>query len=122
MSDFYGEMQDVASELLEEFKQGTVTLYRSTTSPNPDAPWEPGAPTITPFTLNAVVRGAPFNYVDGSLIVASDLMVTAAVHPDVTPQMGDTITIGGGTPKPVKKIEAMPAAGTPVAFLIFVEG
>lgn len=119
---FYEEMKDVASEVLEEFEQGTVVLSRTTTAPNPAAPWEPGVPTTTTYTLNAVVRGAPFKYVDGTLIVASDLMVTAAVHDDVTPEVGDTIAIDGGTPKAVKKIEATPAAGTPVAYKIFVAG
>lgn len=119
---FYSELQEIASEVLAEFAQGAVTLTRSTSTPDPETPWEPGALTTTTYTLNAVVSGVASKYVDGSLITASDLMITAAVHAEVTPQMGDLISIDGGVAKAIKKIEPMPAAGTPAAHLIFIDG
>lgn len=35
MTDFYGDMRDMTSELLEEFKRGVVQLKRTTTA-DPD--------------------------------------------------------------------------------------
>lgn len=121
-STIYDELQTEASALLAEFGQGTVILTRSTSTPDPATPWEPGTTSTSTYTLNAVVSGVASKYVDGTLIKASDLMLTAAVHAEVTPEMGDLISIDGGVAKAIKKIEPMPAAGTPVAFLIFVEG
>lgn len=118
----YDELQAEASELLAEFGQGSVVLSRTTTTPDPSAPWEPGTPSTTTYPLDAVVSGVASKYVDGTLIKASDLMITAAVHAEVTPQMGDAVSIDGGVAKAIKRIEPMPAAGTPAAFMIFVEG
>jgi hypothetical protein len=122
MSGFYADLQGIASGILKEFKQGVVTLTRTTTAePNPATPWIPGEETTASFTLDATARGVPTKYVDGTLILASDLLVTAAVHPSVTPKMGDGLTIDGVS-HAIKKIEPKPAAGTPVAFLIFAAG
>lgn len=120
--DFYEEMAGVASEVLAEFAQGSVLLVRTTTTPDEGAPWEPGQVSTQTFTLNAVVSGVPQKFIDGSLVVSSDLMVTAAVHAEVVPAMGDTITIDGGVAKAIKRIQAEPAAGTVCAYMIFIEG
>lgn len=57
MTGFYAEMQEMASELLAEFKQGVVSLNRTTTGePDPATPWEPGADG---HHLSARRHGAP---------------------------------------------------------------
>lgn len=127
MSDFYAELRDeVASPILAEFKQGTVTLTRSTPgTPNPDEPWVPVAPTTVVYTLDAVVSAvtvdqAAAKYIDGTLITAGDLVVTLAV-PAVVPQMSDTLALDGEVHS-IKKIVPIPAVGTVVAYKIFVQG
>lgn len=121
---FYDEMQDVASELLAEFKQGAVTLTQTTRgSPDPATPWIPGAPTETTYNLSATVgaayvSNASATYDDGTLILASDLIVTCAAPP-VAPEMGSTVTIDERGYS-IKQITALPAGGTPAAYKIFV--
>ena len=121
---FYDEMQAVAAGLLAEFKQGVVMLMQMTPgTPDPATPWIPGEPTETTYELDATVSAAYVNnasatYEDGSLILASDLIVTCAVPP-VAPQMGDRLAIDGRSYS-IKQVNALPAAGTPAAYKIFV--
>lgn len=121
---FYEEMQGIASGILAEFKQGTVTLQKTVPgAPDPATPWLPGAPTTETHDLEATVstayvENASAAYQDGSLIEMSDLIVTCAVPP-VAPSLDDGIIIDG-KPHTIKQINAIPAAGTPVAFKIFV--
>lgn len=122
MTSLYGDLQGIASGILKEFRQGVIQITRTVTTPsNPSTPWIPGEETTTTYTLDATARGVPTKFIDGTLIQASDLLVTAAVHPSITPQMGDDLTIDGVS-HAIKKIEPKPAAGTPVAVLIFVAG
>ena len=129
MSSLYTELQGIANDILEEFKQGTVTLTRKVNAASEvSTPWLPGTETLSVYTLNAVVRGVTFQHIDGTLILAGDLIVTCAVKAtlagadaDVVPQMNDALTIGGKS-HAIKKIEPKPATGTPVAYLIFVAG
>lgn len=116
---FYDEMRDVATDLLGEFKQGTVNLKRIISIPGPN-PWDP--PTETPQTwpLSAAVSTVSTKYVDGTLILASDRQVIFAV-PLVTPLMTDTLVIDGNE-FAMKDLRALPGAGTPVAYVAFVAG
>lgn len=128
---FYDEIRDVAVEVLAEFKQGAVTLTRTTLgASDPSTPWIPGAPTADVYELDAVVSGVTKKYIDGSLILASDLMVTASprathsdgtVVEDIAPQQADIITVDGAV-KAVKAVKPTPAAGTAAAYLIFIAG
>jgi hypothetical protein len=115
---FYDDMADVASEVLAEFKQGVVTLVRSTTTiPDPAEPWNKTVTTAS-YSLNASVRRVEGDYVDGALILATDNQVTFAV-PAVTPVLADKITIDG-VAHAIKDLRPIPAAGTPVAYIAFV--
>jgi hypothetical protein len=134
---FYADIQAMAADLLKEFKQGFVTLTRSTPGAvDPSAPWVIPVATTETYELDAVVRGVSAKYVDGTTIVASDLMATCspkAVHTltngaaadgaivDLEPLMTDAISIDGAV-RTVKKITPIPAAGPVVSFLIFVAG
>lgn len=118
---FYDDMQAVATDVLREFKQGTVVLTRITAgAADPETSWIPGTPTTASYTLDAVVRRVEQKYVDGSLIVATDNQIITAVPP-VGPAMTDQITIDG-VAQVIKDIRPIPAAGTPVAYIIFVQG
>lgn len=121
MADFYDEMQEFASEMLGEFKQGVVAISRTVTAPaDPSTPWIPGAPTTTVYPLDAVVRRVSQKYVDGTLIVATDNQITFAV-PVVVPAMTDMLIIDGAE-LVMKDLRPIPPAGTPVAYIAFVAG
>lgn len=119
MSAFYEELQDVASEVLAEFKQGTVTLTRPGTSTPGANPWDPPVTTDSVVhTLDTVVKGVDAEFVDGTTILASDKQLTAAV-PEITPSMEtDALAIDGRTVT-ILRIDAIPGAGTPVAYRFF---
>ena len=124
MSDFYITMRDqVAAPLLEQFKQGNVVLQRLT-KPTPIDPWDPVADdqaTLVEYDLNAAARGMPQKYVDGTLILESDILVSSAVNAAISPapQVGETITIDA-VPHRIVDFRPTPPAGVTVAWLIFV--
>lgn len=124
MASFYAEMQGIASGILAEFKQGTITLSRTTyAAGDPAEPWEPGAPTTVTYTLDAVARGANSreigtSYENGTLVQASDLVVTCAV-PAVEPLMTDKVIVDGKE-HVIKGISRKPSAGIAVAYALFV--
>lgn len=125
---FYDDARAFADELLAEFSQGTITLTRSTFAA-PANPWEQGSETTAVYALRATARGVSSKYVDGELILASDIQVMASpialdsdgAEASIVPQMADTITIDGAARKP-KRIMPIPAAGTVAAYMVFVEG
>jgi hypothetical protein len=136
MADRYSYARSRVAAKLAEFDIGTVTLTRVTPGALPDAdkPWEPGTPTLDVYELDARADGVSAQYVDDTLIVATDLMVIVspkAVHTltdgeaadgavvDIVPVMSDTLTIDGAE-KAIKKIEAVPASGDAAVFHIFV--
>jgi len=125
----YDDLRDAAVEALGELAQGTVTLTRTTRAATTS--YDPGAVTgVAVYTLDAVVSGVSRKYVDGTLILASDLQLTVSPQAtlsdgttvaDVAPLMTDGISVDGKDRK-VKKILATPAAGTAAVYLIFIEG
>ena len=117
----YGRMQGVASRLMARFRQGSVTLTRVTPgTPDPATPWIPGAPVTATYELDATVAPIEDKFVDGTTILATDRIVTAAAFA-TEPAPGDEITIDG---KPVVIVRQMriPAAGTVVAWKWIVRG
>lgn len=113
----YDELKPVVSELLAEFKQGTIQLVQLTSGAG--SPDDPGAPTETVIELDAVARGASFKYVKDGFAVATDLEVTAAVIDGVTPSKNDFIVIDGQRYKIIEDLR-VPAAGTKVAWKFLV--
>lgn len=116
MADFYTLMQGTASRLMNKFSQGTV-VYNDHGTPTGD-PWDPTPGTPTDYTLDATVSGVSERYVDGSTVLASDLMVTSAVF-DTEPTMQGTVTIDGEAHQ-IIRIMPKPAAGTTVAWSMIV--
>ena len=137
---FYEDMQGIATELLGEFKQGRVTVLRTTQEEKPaDWPtWEPweGDETVSVYELDAVVKGVSAKLVDGNVVVATDLELTcshkmmlvevdgAALAPaavEFDAALLDTLNIDG---KPVTIVRdlTVPGAGTPVAHRYVVRG
>jgi hypothetical protein len=116
-----------AQRLVDRFGS-PVTLTRSTPgTPDSATPWIPGTPTIATYALDAVAKGVTAEFIDGTTVVATDLMVVASPRAatstgavvEIVPRMSDALTIGGAA-KVIKKIEAVPASGAAALFRIFV--
>lgn len=105
----YDELQDVASEILEEFKQDSVQLIKITqTGGTLDAP---GTPVETAYDLDAVVKGINSKYLQEGFILSTDLEVTSAVLSGITISKDDYIKINSIKHKIVEDL-SVPAAGT----------
>lgn len=113
----YDELQSIASEIMSEFKQGTVNLIKITPGTGPAD--NPGAATSVSHSLDAVVKGVSFKYVSQGLAVSSDLEITASVIDSVIPSEKDFIQIDGTQYKIVQLIN-IPAAGTQVTWKFIV--
>ena len=129
MADFYGKMQGVATGLLTKFKQGTVTLTRTTYAAKVND-WDPPVvPVDTVYTLNAAVREVSRKYIDGTNILRSDGQINFAVKAtdasgslvDITPVKTDKISIDGDDVTILDLIR-VPRAGTAVAFILIYRG
>jgi hypothetical protein len=125
--DAYSGLRELVVSTMETWKSGTIALTRTTNAaPDPETPWTQGAPTTVVYDLDAVVRGASAEFIDGTTIVASDLMVVASpiarlagVPTAIVPIMSDTLKIDGET-KAIKAIKPAPASGPAAVFRIFV--
>lgn len=114
----YDSSRKTASKLFAKFAQGAVLLRRAAVAGGD--PWSPAAGATVDHPLDATVSGVSARYVDGTLVTAGDLMVRCAVPPTV-PAPADLVVIDGA-PRAILKIQPVPAAGPPVAYLIFVKG
>jgi hypothetical protein len=115
MSDFYERMQGVSSKLLNQFKQGTINYIIDGPATGPAYNLTPGLPVT--HALDAVARGVEFKYIKEGYISASDIQVTAAVF-DVEPTQSGRVSIDGRE-KQIIAVQQIPAAGVPVAWVIF---
>lgn len=116
---FYRGMRGVADSLLgpkSPFAQGTMALRR--VIPGSGPPYNPGPSTTVDYPISGTVRGVTEEHIDGTLVRVGDKVVTIAV-PDVEPNTADKVVIDGVVHQ-IGKIDRKPAAGEPVAFLLFV--
>lgn len=120
---------------INRYGTGAVTLTRATRGASePETPWIPGEPTTDVYALDARVDGVTADQIDGTTILATDLVVIAspkARHTlsdgepadgaitDIVPTVADTLTIDGAA-KTIKRVVAFPAAGPAALFHIFV--
>lgn len=117
MSEFYDEMQGIASELLTEFNQGTITYVAMTAGGGPaDEPGEP-IETVTVFS-GAVVRGVQFKYVRGSTVLSTDLQVT--IPGGIVEPTPEGFFTADGVRLKIVEVHRIPATGTAVAYTIIV--
>lgn len=104
----YDDLLPVTKEIMSEFKQGTVNYIQIT--PGAGSADNPGTPTETFFSLDAVVSGVSFKYVSNGFAVSTDLMVTSATVDGVTVDEKGFIEIDGTRYKIIRDMSA-PAAG-----------
>lgn len=115
---FYDDMQALASGLLADFKQGSITYVARTPGNGPT--YNPGAPGETPTVLpGAVASGASKRFIDAGLAVAGDLVVVSSIVAGLTPKMGDQLTINGVRWN-IVGIDIVPPSGTPVVWNFIV--
>lgn len=126
--DAYGDLRGLVADTVATWKTGAVTLRRTTTAaPDPAEPWTPGAPTTTTYDLDAVVKGVSADYIDGTTVIATDLMVVVSPKArdedgavvDIVPTMADVLLLDG-VAKVIKRIQPAPASGPAALFRIFV--
>ncbi len=131
--NFYQDMQDTASGILDEFAQGSLQLEQkiSPDDVDPDRPWAPvPAPVTGVWQLSGAMRTVDRRFVDGTLVVATDSQATVAVRArrlnqdpepveEITPQMGALLVVDGES-RVIKKIVRIPEAGTVVAWVLVV--
>lgn len=112
---FYDEMQEIASDLLNEFDQGGIYLVQIGAATG--NPWATNPPIESaPIKLNAVASGVSKRYIDKGLAVATDKQVTIAV-PSVEPTMKDFLIINSERLK-IVHVAKIPEAGTPVSYVL----
>jgi hypothetical protein len=110
----YTKSRATASRLLGKYNQGVISYTSPAITSGPSY-----NPTIVPgtnYTLKATAQGVSKEYIDGSLIVSSDLEVTAASF-EVDPLTSGTMSIDGNTHQIVQIIK-IPAAGDVIAWKI----
>ena len=114
---FYRDMQGIAGDLLEEFDQGPLCLLRETPGDGPD--WDPGeSPESLRKSIPGTVRGVSDAYVDGTLVVSTDLQCTIPGG-RIEPKMTDRIEVNGQAHQ-IVRIDPRPASGTVVAYIVII--
>jgi len=114
MASFYEEMRAVASDVINQFKQGRVYYVALTHSGGTVD--NPGEPTEVETELPAVVRGVQFKYVDGTNIIGSDQQLTMTAD-GVVPTINGFIKLDGVRHK-IVSVSAIPPAGDAVAYRV----
>lgn len=117
MNDFYSEMQGIANEVLTEFNQGEISYVVETPGTGPAD--NPGAPTVTTTPLTAATaRGVEFKFLTNTSILASDLQIT--IPGGIIEPAPEGFFIVDGVRYKIVEIKRVPAAGTPVVWIVIV--
>jgi hypothetical protein len=115
----YAFMRGRVALKLTQWSQGAIVLVRTDYAYG-EVPWQPGAPTMTTYVLDAVAKGVSEKYVDNTSVFGSDIMVV--VKPGtVEPRRDDLIGIDGAAHE-IKQVVPRPAAGLPAAYVVIVAG
>lgn len=119
MSDLYDRFRATATRLVNRFDQeGTQVIVRVVT-PNPD----PTLPPTVDETINpipAVARGVTGSIVTADPnIQATDIQLIVDTQTGWVPMTGEWIELNGVT-RAIVRVDAIPAAGDPVAYRFFV--
>lgn len=114
---FYDDMQQIASSILGDFKQGVVKLHHYTSS-NGGSLDEPADKKDTVYTLNATIDGVSYKYLLDNFAAASDITVTAAVIKGVKIGLDDFVEINGEQYKILRDVSPAPTAvnGQPIVW------
>lgn len=111
----YDDMRGIATELLAEFKQGSMVLLQYTPASGP--PHNPGKPTWARLPFNGTANGVSAYMLQDTLVRSSDRVVI--VPAAIVPAVKDRIEIDG-VGYQVIKVTPKPAAGDPVVWQVVV--
>ena len=114
---FYTRLQSTATKLLSEYAQGSISHIRDGEPTGPSYDPTPGQAVVTPVT--ASVKGASARYVQDGFISAQDLELICSVF-GFDPVQSDRFSIDGRELQ-VIMVEPKPAAGTTVAWRVFLK-
>jgi len=117
MSDFYTGLRSTASALLAQYAQGAIAHIRDGAATGPSYDPTPGTPVVTPVT--ASVKGVSSRYVQDGFISVQDLELFCSVF-GFTPVQSDRFSIDGRELQ-VIMVQPIPAAGTTVAWRVFLK-
>ena len=114
---FYDEMQQIASSVLKDFKQGVVKLHHFEQGQGGTLD-EPAAPVEKVYELDATIDGVSYKYLLESFAAASDITVTAGVIKGVKIGLDDFIEINGQQYKILRDVSPAPTAvnGQPIVW------
>ena len=113
---FYQDCQDTAKELLTEFRQGVI-IYTPKGSQTGSS-WNPDYSAGTPVTVDGVAKTVSGKYVDGTNIMSTDKEVTLPEFGQ-EPKLDGSLSIDG-VDHEIVGVHRIPAAGTVVAWRLFV--
>jgi hypothetical protein len=123
MSDaFYNDMVGIAGDLITEYQQGTMLLERRTQPPATPPEWNPPPPELQQYPIVGVARNVDRRFVDGTLVMATDRMVTfpaRSLPVGIEPQMTDVLYVDGA-PTTIKKVIRVPEAGIIIVFKLIL--
>ena len=114
MSELLDRGRALASRMLKREKQGVIDYIHT---PLTGTIYNPTKGTPVSYPLDAVAKGVEFQYIKEGYISASDVQVTSAVF-DVKPTQSGKVSIDGRE-KQIIAVQQIPAAGVPVAWVIF---
>ena len=114
---FYTRLQSTATKLLDKYAQGTISHIRDGEPTGPSYDPTPGVPVVTPVT--ATIKGMSARYVQDGFISMQDLELFCSVF-GFDPVQSDRFSIDGRELQ-VIMVEPIPAAGTTVAWRVFLK-
>lgn len=114
----YDDLQNVATDLFEEFNQGVVKLvhFMKSDDSSPDEPLN----EEKIFDLRSVGLGKNFNFLKESFSTEKTLDITTSVIPDVVPTIDDFLDVDGVRLK-ILEFKKVPEIGTPCVWKFTVE-
>lgn len=114
---FYEEMQQIASSILKDFKQGVVKLHHFENGQGGTLD-EPAEKKESVYSLDATIDGVSYKYLLESFAAASDITVTAGVIKGVKIGLDDFVEINGQQYKILRDVSPAPTAvnGQPVVW------
>lgn len=114
---FYGDMAELARELLIEFDQGGIVLRKYSDDDTNTEPWKPKDVIYIDQSIVGTVSGVTEQHLVDSLIQSSDLVVM--MPGDLEPTLKDKI-INGGSEYAIIRLKPLPAAGIRSAWEVVI--
>lgn len=100
MSILEGDLAEaVTAALTDAGVPYSVTVTRTVPGePDPETPWIPGEPVITPYACQGWVDAYTAEDIDGTVILSTDVKVIVLLQTlAITPKVGDDVTVRGST-------------------------